>query len=65
MVSSLAKRIPFFWDMTLRHWVMSPDVSTQPCVLIFKYRNVEGFRAVCDLFPGFTQSFQVNTGVCI
>lgn len=65
MVSSLGNRIPFFWDMTLRHWVMNPDFSTQRCVFIFKYRNFQGFRAVCDLFYGFPQSFQANAGVCI
>jgi hypothetical protein len=65
MVSSLGNRIPLFWDMTLRPWVMNPDVSTQRCVFIFKYRNVQGFGAVMDLFPGFPQSFQANAGVCI
>ena len=64
MVSSLGNRIPLFWDMTLRQWVMNPDVSRQRCALIFKYRNVQGFGAVCDLFPGFSSSFQANGGVC-
>ena len=57
--------ITLFWYMTLRHWVIESRPSTQRFVLVCKGQNVQGFRAVCDIFPGFPRSFQAHAGVCI